>query len=89
MPTAQGNRVLLGFRRDARQHPQQIVPVPPRLLALVGDPELARGPDLQQIDSQLAQGGQIRGQVLRTMLGIVLMEDYVQHVVQTILDAPV
>ncbi|MBU6161133.1 MAG: hypothetical protein KGO50_08425, partial [Myxococcales bacterium] len=45
----QGNRVLRGLHRDARQHTQQIVAVPPRLLPLVGDPKLARGLDLQQI----------------------------------------
>ena len=37
----------------------------------------------------MAQGSQIRGKVLRAMPGIVLMEGYVQHVVQAVLDAPV
>ena len=85
----QGNRVLRGLHQDARQHTQQIVAVAPGLLPLVGDPEIARGLDLLQFGRHVAQGGQIRGKVPGSMPSVVLMENDVEHVVQTILDAPV
>jgi hypothetical protein len=75
-------------RQTARGANSRGCAVAPGLLPLVGDPELACGLDLQQTGRHVAQGGQIRGDVPVSMPRVVLMEGDVEHVVQTILDAP-
>jgi hypothetical protein len=61
---------------------------PPGAFTLPADGDIGSG-DVQHIECELAQGGEVRGAVVAADAGAVLVETDIEHPVQVVLDAPV